>query len=321
MPKVAVLLNNHLRTFPAISTYIKDFYGPDVDYYASTWDHNHGYYTYEEKLDLLSPNIPFSDDLYSFGSCLPYTELNVRETKELLTDFGVKDVIVNTADEYDIWVNQIKEIKYDNWWYKFSRFGGLYTKVKGWELIQSTGIEYDIIFYNRFDVLPFLKKSTESREEVFSKLLKRNWGLHFGGNIKLTKGMIWVEDRHFFTSSTGSEKLFGNVVSKINDFIYNPLFKDDIQDYFKTHKILGSLLQLTKYRKVVELPFDILTIYKEEQNEKYLPLIYEKNKKARLSYSKLRDPKGSHPTHFKRNLWAQNFFEKNINKNGDSLTT
>lgn len=316
MPKIAVLLNNHLRTFPAISAHIKDFYGPDVDYYASMWDHNQGYYTHKEKTNLFEPNLPFPFETYHFGSCLPYTELNVREATKFLKDFGVKDIIVNTADEYDNWVNQIKGIKYDNWWYKFSRFGSHYTKIKGWELIQSTGIEYDIIFYNRFDVLPFLKESTESKEEVFNRLLKRDWGLYFGGYIELAKGMVWVDDRYFFTSSTGSEKLFGNVISKINNFIYNPLFKDDIQDYFKTHKILGSLIQLAKYRKVSDLPFEALTIYKEDHKEKHLPLIYEKNKKARLKDKKLYNRKASPPNHFERNLWAEEFFKVQIKKYG-----
>lgn len=317
MPKIAVLLNNHIRTFPAINTYIKDFYGPNVDYYASMWDHNHGYYTHKEKIDLLSPNLPFPHDTYHFGSCLPYTELNVKKATKLLKDFGVKDIIINTADEYDNWVNQVKGIEYGNWWYKFSRFGSHYTKIKGWELIQSTGIEYDIIFYNRFDVLPYLKESTKGREEVFNKLFKRDWGMYFGGNIELAKGMVWVDDRYFFTSSTGSEKLFGNVISKINNFICNPLFKDDIQDYFRTHKILGSLIQLAKYRKVVELPFNILTVYKEEHKKKHLPLVYENHKEARLSYSKLFDPKSFHPNHFERNLWAQNFFQEKIKKYGN----
>ena len=262
MPKVAVLFTNHYRTFPLISNTIKEFYGPNVDFYASTWDHDHGNLTYNETVDLLKSNSSIAYNEW-YNTSVAYMELNLQKVKNELKDFEIKDFIINSADEYDLWASQIQGFTYSTWWEKFLRFGTLYTKVKGWELIKSTGIHYDIIFYHRFDTLNFIKKEVLSNKHAFEKIFRKDWNNHLGvSKLSIAKGYVWVDDKFFYTSSIGSAKLFDDIINTLNMIISNPLFKDNAQSHFCNHKLLGTLIQAAKFRRLYNTPFDNTTIYK-----------------------------------------------------------
>lgn len=317
MPKSAVLFSNHFRCFPLIADKIKKFYGDDVDYYASLWDHDHDMYTKEERLDLIDNNVPFPYYIWYKGSCLPYHELDIDYAVQFLKDFGVKGYTVTNASEYDHWCNQIQGLKYNTWWDKFFRFGSLYSKYRGWKLIESTGIEYDVIYFHRFDILNFMKDRKLSSQQAIKDISFKDCSNYFHVDaLSLNKGMVRVEDRFFYTSSEGCRKLFNNLTDRLNNIIDNPLFSHKAQDFFTTHKILGGLLLTADFFKIRTIPFVSSTIHKSTVEEGFDLDDFDSCEEHHYDYKDMTDTKLSGDFPYRRNKWAQNFFKEFINKYG-----
>jgi hypothetical protein len=338
--KVAVILTNHFRTFPLIKDKIKKTYGENVDYYFSTWDHNHSVDHIYDKLITNPTELVFPFRRWYKFSDIPFLPLDLQNVKATFENFGAKDYAILSTAEYDTWVDQIKGFTYHSWWHRFMRFGSIYCRYKGFELVKKSNINYDIVFFQRMDTLIYDLKTKAtpfsslylnsnpnfySHDDLYRELISYDLDNHFAvDRINIDEGYIRVEDAFFYTSLTGIDRVYGDLADKINFIGEHPFFKKDMQYKFIMHTIPGTLLQFAKFKRIRGTNHIFTTIHEPTINsgvdiERFGPTRdFHMNYRAHLK-NKIE------PTidieKYTKNEWAQEFFKPQIEKYGNWFPT
>lgn len=338
--KVAVVLTNHFRTFPLIQDKIKQIYGNNVDYYFSTWDHDHSvdHIYHQYIVDPTSLIFPFHR-WYKFSD-IPFLPLDLPYVENTFKNFGAKDYTILTPTAYDEWANQIKNFTYHSWWHKFMRFGSIYCRYKGYELVKKSNINYDIVFFQRMDTMlydiktglspfspPYLNSNPNFSTHIdyYNYLISQDLDNHFAvDRVNIDEGLIRVEDTFFFSSLNGIDRVYNNLADRINYIGQHSYFKELMQFKFIMHTIPGTLLQFAKFKRIRGTERIYTTIHKPTLENGIDIEQFGPARNFHMGYrNKIKEKKG--PTFdyniYTPNAWAQEFFKPQIQKYGNWFPT
>lgn len=251
--KIAVLLSNHFRSFGYIREEILNFFGPDTDYYAHTWDHNYGYRSIEEKTEI--GYTPYSGDfqshpwLYKRASVNNYTSIDISLIKEEYKRIPNISYNIESLDTFKSWLDRIDNKENFSFEELNMRYGQFYSIKRSYDLLKESGKQYDFVFRLRHDVLPHLDNRTTLQE--YLKSLRTDKGyLYTDEEVAFHQGAIWINDRFWFSIQDVYERLFGDLDNKLNKLIKfyrnNHDDPDYLAKYFVFHKILGGIISISK---------------------------------------------------------------------------
>lgn len=242
---VCVILSNHFRSLPYTWPYIKQFYGANVDYYISTYDHQENYLTIEEKKQLLGKNHKHTPETYRERM------LTLSEKDSSIEDFILNEIkpvnyeivpqhtlLLDLNSNFNFLTNLSTEQK--SW-----LIGPHWSRVRAFNLLSPQDKSYDIIFYNRCDVIPTAKLTIDQLLNNYVELPEDSKnGVVMGTWLRVLKGFVSVCDQMFYSNSETMSTIMSNYPENVLELVKeNNLFSSLNDKTVKSHKFFGTYLQ------------------------------------------------------------------------------
>lgn len=249
----AVILSNHYRTLEDNWSKIKKLYGPNTDYYISTYSTNYRYETRQEakyrcRNKLLVP--PSYTDIET-----DYISFIKKEIKPIKYEIIHIDQLYRFINKHNL-TESFGSIQYVS-----GRIGQIWSKYRAYELFRSANKQYDLVIFNRCDALPKLIKPPLYPPVTIPKDIDKSI---FSQKVIITHGLTAVNELLFYGNQSAIDELFNNFDDKIVD-----LFKNI--DYFKERRhllgdnmLLGSLIQISDLEGKLSSNIKCNKIFKKE---------------------------------------------------------
>ena len=239
--KKAVILSNHYRSFEYIASYLKDFFGKDTDFYICTWDHEYNYenqaikekYAFEKKQDVqLSP--------------LMYKPIDIKKIQNFIREFNPKDYKILTDEEFDTWAEKMPNVPKTSKYHSRQILGSFLPPKICADMIRNSGIEYDLIFKSRMDIIPIMSEgyNFDSFCATLLNLQNHKPRTILSTSLKINSGLPWINDRFLSGHADAILDLYDNLEYKINTLFSLKFLHKETPLLF--HRLYGMLLTFTK---------------------------------------------------------------------------
>lgn len=236
--KKAVILSNHFRSFNYIKEYVREFWGESTDFYISTWDYDYFYKTSEE-----------IKSLEEYPGNLEELKRDKLDKSKLTNDiesFNPHSYLIHTDEDFMEWASGFNDFNASSKSTLLTKYGQLFSCIKGFELVKKSMINYDYIVRTRLDCIQHLQQYA-TWEKEFRKFdtskKRRSRNNLMVEEFTVKEGFPYISDGFYYGNLRTLNHLYSNVHTKVNKIHDSGIFSDnDLKKKFLFHKLFGSLI-------------------------------------------------------------------------------